>query len=92
MNNDIMNARVTKSLMYPEQGSPDFFERHKIMASRAIEDAIINNQYECVIIDSDLYIGGDYGEDKIITYLKWLGYSVESYSEDGLGIKISWGY
>lgn len=87
-----MNAKTANSLRYPEQGSPEFFQRHKMLAKKAIESAVLDNKDECFVQDFDLYIGGDYEEDKIFPYLRELGYRVVAYSCDaGLGIKISWG-
>lgn len=92
MNTEIMSARVTKSLMYPEQGTPEYFIRHKFVVRKAIENAIIEKGYECYVQDFDLWIGFDDKQDKIFEYLDNLGYEVEKQDCHGLGIKISWGY
>ena len=53
-----MSAEVTKSLMYPEQGTPEYFTKHKFVVGKAIEKAIIDGEYEldCTFIGSGIYI------------------------------------
>lgn len=92
LNTEIMSAKTSNSLTRPDEGTEEYFEKYKLVVKSKIENALLNEEYECYIDDFDLWMGFDKQELEIFKYLEDLGYNFEKKECDGLGIKISWGY